>query len=191
MSLGEILGIVGIVVGIVAIITGVLAARRWGNRRRRLMFEFRSAPLIAAGSPDRSGLLKVTFRDIEVPDPHLLTIRLANVGPADIATDRFDAGRPLVIRLNCTMYGLTATSHPDAITSTAVGAEGVIQLRPQLLCRGEERTIEAVVSGASDPELDSPLIDTDIVSGPAYAAELARGLGSVLADAALRGLLRV
>jgi len=78
------------------------------------------------------------------------------------------------------MYGLTGTSHSNTV-SPAIGAEAIIQLHPQLLRRGEEWIIEAVVSGTPAPELDSPLIDTDIVSEPAYAAEIARGFLSAFA----------
>jgi hypothetical protein len=163
MHLSDILAVIGIAVGVIAVVVGVLAARRWGNRRRKLLFEFRATPLIPPTASDPQGLLKVTFRDFEVPDPHLVTILLRNVSPADIATDHFDAGRPLVIRLNCQMYGITATTHRDATASTAVGADGVISMGPLLLRTGESVVIEAVVSGAGAPELDSPLVDTDVV----------------------------
>jgi hypothetical protein len=178
MDTKTILEAVAIGVAVIAIIVGVLAVRRWGNRRLRLLFESTAIPLILGGA--QSGLLKVTFRDVDVEDPHLVTILLKNVGPADISSDRFDAGRSLVVRLNCTMYGLVKTTHPESTVSTALGAEGVVELLPQLLRRGEERLVQAVVSGPPVPVLDSPLIDTDVVSGPTYTSELAQGLLAVL-----------
>lgn len=186
MSFGDILGIIGIAIAVVAIVVGVMATRRWGNRRCRLLFDFRSVPLMPLGTPNVRGLLKVTFRDIEVPDPHLITIRFKNVGPADIASDRFDAGEPLAVTLNCKMYGLTSNSHPYATTSTAVGANGVITLGPLLLRKGEEIVVEAIVSGASMPDLSSSLVDTDIVYPGDMRAEVAVGLLGTILEASLR-----
>lgn len=170
----SILTVILIAVGVVAIIVGALAARRWGNRRLRLLFEVTSLPLILGGA--QSGLLKVTFRDLEVDDPHLVTIRFRNVGSGDISSSRFDAGRPFVVNLNCSMYGIVNVTHPESTVSTATGAQGVVQFMPQLIRRSEERLVQAVVSGSPVPDHDSPLIDTDIVIGSTYSSELARGL---------------
>jgi len=187
MDTSNILTAVGIAVGVLAIIVGVFAARRWGNRRLRLLFNVTAIPLILGGA--QSGLLKVTFRDIDVDDPHLVTIRLKNVGSADISSERFDAGRPLVVNLNCTMYGVVKTTHPRSTVSTALGADGVVQLTPQLIRRGEDRVVQAVVSGPPAPALDSPLVDTDIVSGPTYASELAKGPLEVLLSVMVRRIM--
>jgi hypothetical protein len=183
MSLGDILGIVAIAVGVVAIIVGVLAARRWGNRRMRLGFECRSTPLLPLGTSTGQDLLKVTYRDFEVPDPHLVTINLRNVGPGDIASKRFDNGDPLILDLQCTMYGVTAASHPESTESTAVGAPAVIKIRPMLIPKGESIVVEAVVSGSASPDLLNPLVDTDLVPSTEPISE---ALLDVLAAALLR-----
>ncbi len=184
ITLSDALTAVGILVGVAAIVAGIFAARRWGNRRKRVLFDWRSAPLITHNAPH----LKVTFRDIEVSDPHLVILRLRNIGPADVASEHFDASRPVVIRLNCTMYGVTSATHPQATVSTAVGADGVVQMEPHLLRRAEEWIVEAVVAGSPDPILESSLIDTDIVDAPSYSSELARGAGRVFIEAAARSL---
>jgi hypothetical protein len=187
MTQTEVLAIVGIAVAVLAIIASTLAIRTWGNRRKRLAFEVRSAPLIATGGPS-ADLLKVTFRDIEVPDPHLATIRLSNIGPADISSDSFDAGRSFVVKLNCKMYGVTATTHPQSTVSTAIGSDAVIQLAPQLIAKGEEWVVEAVVSGSPSSEIESPLVDTDIVSPP-YASAIAQSFGEALLAVLLRRVI--
>jgi hypothetical protein len=191
LNLGEMLGVIAILVAIVAIIVGVLAARRWGNRRNRVVLDVHASPLIVRASSMRPGLLKVTFRDIEVENPHFVTIRLTNVGPHDLASGAFDSGRPLVIRLNCTMYGLTASSHPDVTGTGAVGSEAYVELAPVLLRTGEEWSVEAVVGGGPTPELSSWLIDTDVVEGSVYRAALASSLAKSLLASALRSFLRL
>lgn len=162
----RLLAIVGVIVGIVGLIATIAAARRWGTRRHRLLYEWGETSLL----PERGNLLKVTFRDLPVDDPYLVTIVLRNIGPGDISSQIFDGGKPLVINLGCKKwYGITRNSHPHATLSNAVGSDdAVVQLRPTLLRTGEEVAFEAVVEGKSKPELESPLIDTDIVDGPAF-----------------------
>lgn len=156
------IGIAAVIIAFVVGVATVLATRQWGNRRRKILFIYNKTALLPKGR--QPGPLQVTYHDIPVKDPHLVTLSIKNIGPSDIGSEQFDAKRPLTIRLNCTMYGLTSNSHPSSSTSTAIGEQGVLELRPQLLRRGEEWTTEAVVEGEANPELDSPLIDTDTVN---------------------------
>lgn len=168
MPSAEVLTVIGIVSAVLVGSLAIWGTRRWGTRRRRLLFECNSTSLIPP-SEDTQRLLKVTYRDLEVAEPNLVTVRLRNVGPADIASIHFDAGKPLTIRLNAIMYGLTGGAYPTHNTvSTAVGARGEIGVGPQLLRRNEEWVFEAVVSGEARPELESPLVDTDIVDVETY-----------------------
>lgn len=176
----EWLTLTAIVVTLIVGVAAVIATRRWGNRRRRLLFSYEVAPLLAEGSAN--DLLQITYRDFPVRDPHLVTVRLRNVGPADVATGHFDGGRPFLVRLNCKMYGPTRASHPGATVSTAIGAEGKIELRPHLLRKGEEWVVEAVVEGSPEPEYESPLIDTDVVEGPGYLQQAGELLSGIIID---------
>jgi hypothetical protein len=177
MSLGLWLALVAVIVAVVGVAVTIFAARRWGNRRRKVLFSYDSTPLLPVS--DERHLLEITYRDIPVKEPHLVTVRVANIGPSDIASQHFDAGRSLVVRLNCTMYGLTSNSHPHCTVSGAIGAEGVIELRPLLLHRGEEWVVEAVVQGDASPTIESPLIDTDVVDGPSAVKQLIEQLADV------------
>jgi hypothetical protein len=56
--------------------------------------------------------------------------QLKNVGPADIASQNFDGGKPVVTRHNCTMLGVTRSSHPEVTVSSAAGSEGVLGCIP-------------------------------------------------------------
>lgn len=164
LSLADWLGIAALVVALVVGAATVLAARQWGNRRRKILFTFNTTALLPKGQ--ESGPLQITYHNRPVKDPHLVAIHVKNIGPSDIGSQQFDGDRSLKIKLNCTMYGLTSNSHPSSSASTGIADQGVLELRPQLLRRGEEWTTEAVVEGEANPELDNPLIDTDTIDEP-------------------------
>lgn len=178
MDQNEWLVVAGIVVAVLVGVATVAATRRWGNRRRRLLLTVEAVPLLPPGKPD--GLLQVTYRDFPVNDPHLVTTRLRNVGPSDIATAHFDGGRPLVLRLNCKLCGVTRSSHPQSTTLPPLGAQANLEFAPQLMRCGEEWSIEAVVEGEPEAVLDSPLIDTDVIEGPSYLKQAIEALSGVV-----------
>jgi hypothetical protein len=185
------IAVISVIVAVLAIVASVWAARRYGTRRRKLLFEWSAAPLIPETRGDASPRLVVTYRDFEVKDPYLLTLRLVNVGPSDVATSHFDGGRDLVIELGCTLFGLLGSPGGDGnltTVTTAVGSDGPISLRPGLFRQGSAWSVDVVVSGRPDPRVNSPLIDTDVVDPPTYRKQLARSLATVAADAALSTL---
>ena len=113
----------------------------------------------------KPGLLEVTYRDIPVDKPHLISVILENIGPRDIPSSAFDGGNPISIAFNQTFYGLTSTSGGVRTVSPAVGtpaADAVVQLRPGLLKRGDAWSFSAVLSGPVEVSVDSPLVDTDL-----------------------------
>jgi hypothetical protein len=183
VNLGLWIALAAVVVAIIGIAATVFAARRWGNRRRRILFSCEAAPLLPIA--DENHLLEVTYRDFPVKDPHLVTVRIANIGSSDIASQHFDAGRSLIVDLNCTMFGVTSTSQPRYTVSGAIGSEGVLELRPLLLHRGEEWVVEAVVSGEVNAVLDCPLIDTDVVEGAPALKQLAQQLAEIAVSVSL------
>jgi hypothetical protein len=172
------LTVAGFVLALVAIPVSVIATWHWGNRRRKILFAWEATALVpgAHGSP---GELGVTYRGLPVNDPYLLRLSLLNAGPKDLATADFDNNQPLVIALDCTMYGLLHSSHPRSTLTNALGGEGVIKLNPVLLRHRDEWSVEAVVGGVPSPEIDSPLIDTAIIT-PSNRAELAVEVAGVI-----------
>jgi hypothetical protein len=159
----DVLALSALVVAILATPVTVWATRQWGNRRARVEFVFSSTPLL----PDQvsPGLLAVTFRDIPVKDPHLVSVTLRNTGPRDISTATFDNDRPMSVRFNQTFYGLTAVRGGAHTVSPAVGTppeDAIVQLKPLLLKRGEAWSFSAVLSGPVEVSIDAPLIDTEV-----------------------------
>jgi hypothetical protein len=177
-----------LIVAVLGIPITVLATRAYGNRRARLLFNCRAVPLLPES--DKHGLVKVTYRDFDVDNPHLVTISLANIGPIDIASAAFDQGRGIRVDLkNTTFYGVVSV--PPAkdrgeIVSQAVGTEdGYILLGPALLRRRQVWTVEVLVSGDPNPELTSSLINTDIVSSEEDGLTVGIRVGSAALSAAI------
>lgn len=176
MSLGDTLTIAVIVVAVIAIVVGFWAARRYGNRRGVVLFTHDSTQLIPDLPLSAQDLLKVEYRDIPVPDPHLLNLRLQNVGPRDIPSSSFDAERPVTIKTNCKFYGFVSLSHPKQTVGPAIGSDGVIDIRPMLLKKAEVWEVSAIISGKPVVEIDIPLVDVNVLDKKTFDAKVARSL---------------
>ena len=103
MATGDKTALAALIVAVVGIPAAVLATRQYGNRRRKLLFDWSATPLIRRRETED---IAVTYQGEPVKDPHILTLTIANVGPADIGSSHFDGGRPLRIDLlGCYLYG--------------------------------------------------------------------------------------
>lgn len=161
MDSGTWIGLAALLVAILAIPTTIFATRQWGTRRARLEVEVNATPLLPEDA--RPGLLEVTYRDIPVEEPYLVSVTLRNSGPRDVATKMFDGERSITAKFDQTFYGLTATQGGIGVTSPGIGAEAaIVAVRPGLLKRGESWSFSAVTSGPVDVSVDAPLIDTDV-----------------------------
>lgn len=151
-----------LVVAMVAIPVTIWATRRWGNRRGKISVSISSIALI----PDGSKSLEVTYRDIPVPSPHLVTVVLRNSGPKDISSSMFDSGMPITVSFDSTFYGVTAVHGGIKLISSGVGAmppNSTIGVSPGLLRRKSEWSFSAVVTGPVEVGIESTLIDTDLI----------------------------
>lgn len=179
MTFSEWLAVGALVVAVIAIPVTFIATRNYGNRRRQVVFTCDSTALMPSAHSDE---LKVTWRGQPVDDPHLVVFRLQNVGPADIASTHFDGGRDLVVRLNANFYGLISTTHREHTVAEAVGAGGVVRLKPVLLRRRDIWSFEALVSGPPRVELTGPLVDTDMADASDAMAIAKRANDAALAQ---------
>lgn len=163
MDVGSWFGLAALIVAIIAIPATVLATRQWGNRRARLDVEIEAIPLLPEDA--RPGVLEVTYRDIPVDEPHLVSVTFRNSGPRDLASEMFDGGRSITVKFDQIFYGLTAVQGGIKTQSPAIGIgaeDAVVSVHPGLLKRGESWSFSAVTTGPVDVTVDSPLIDTDI-----------------------------
>lgn len=127
------IGWAALVVAVVAIPVTVWATRKWGNRNARLDLSVTAAAILPNGV--KPGPLAVTYRDLPVDDPHLVTVALTNAGPRDLTSAHFDGAKPFVIRSDRMFYGVTESAGNPQISSPGVGAAGAeatVCLRPAL-----------------------------------------------------------
>ncbi|MDT0353635.1 hypothetical protein [Pseudonocardia charpentierae] len=158
------LALSALIVAVVAVPISILATRRWGNRRARVSISIVSVPLLPDGV--REGTIEVSFRDIPVKDPHLVTVEIRNSGPRDLSSDMFDRGESIAIKFDQVFYGLTSSHGGVRTASPAIGTrppEAIVFVRPALLKRREAWTFNAVTSGPVNVAIEAPLVDTDVV----------------------------
>lgn len=121
----------------------------------------------------KDSVLKVTFNELPIENPHLVFLHLQNIGPQDIASDDFDSQRRIVLNLNCKFYVLIKGSHPKSTFGPAVGADCIIEIAPLLLKRGEAWELALIVSGPPELKSEIPLKNTDVLDKRAFDAKVA------------------
>ncbi|POH75165.1 hypothetical protein CVS27_00705 [Arthrobacter glacialis] len=145
--------------------------RKFGNRRRKLLFAWDAVQLIA-GTSRAKGALEVSYGGTPVVDPYILQITLKNIGSADISSSHFDAMRNLEIVLPngyLTVVDINSVDVEPDIDQIA----NRIRIKPVLLRRGARVSLDVLVDGNPEVQLDSPLQNTDIarIDPVARAAE--------------------
>lgn len=151
-----------LVVAVIAIPVAIWATRRWGNRRGRISVSISSTALI----PEGSSRLEVTYRNVAVHSPHLVTVVFRNSGPKDISSSMFDSGKPTAVSFDTTFYGVTSVQGGVNLISRAIGAtppDSIVEIAPGLLRRKAEWSFSAVVTGPVEVAIASTLIDTDLI----------------------------
>jgi hypothetical protein len=167
-QLSEIIAFWALVVALVGIPITIWTTRKWGTRRSKLLVAFSSTGLLATQTA--SDNLKVSFRDLPVGDPHLVSVLVKNTGPNDITRDQFDGGKPLGIALNSILYGAVQIRSSDGISPGLItGGIGdknaIVGFQPALLPKGTEWVADFIVSGPATPKVVGRLVNTDIVEG--------------------------
>jgi len=177
-----VLAIVAIVVAVAAGALGVWAARRYGNRRGKILLTWEYTPLMPSIPEDASGKLRVTYNDAPVTEPHLVLLRLQNVGSKDLTSGDFNEKQSLPVNLNCRVEGLLTSNRPQHVRAVQIEApapKGLIEIAPLLLKRRQVLAVTAIVSGRPRIEVEpdsEPLINVDIIDKRSFDSETARSL---------------
>ena len=155
----------------VAVLISWFFGRKYGNRKRRLLFTWDAVQLMAETTRAK-GALEVSYGGTPVGDPYMLQITVKNIGPVDITSSDFDAARPLDIFLPAgylTVVDITQMG----VSATVDQSPGCISIEPVLLRRGAVISFDVLVDGKPNVQLDSPLINTELNNTDATARTLA------------------
>lgn len=139
--------------------------------------------LLARGSAIND--LKVTYRDFDIEDPHLVSLLLRNIGPNDITREQFEDGGFRIELLHSKLYGLVQNESSDGENPTLVMSGGigtddaVLRFQPTLLPKGTEWTVEAIVSGPAKPTVRGRLGNTDVIDGATTSRPVLGALANI------------
>jgi len=157
MGIEVLVSIIGIVI---TTVVSVWTFRRM-NPKRQLRYRLEASPLLAndAGAADR---LTIALEGQPVTTPQIVTLSLWSSGRADIGSNAFDAGTPLIFDLGVPI----AQQFPVAATSDArleVVPPDKIVLRPALIHSKFHSTVRVIVDGAPALHVNRVLPDIDVV----------------------------
>lgn len=169
--------VVAVIIGVLAMVITVRVSRR---RRGKLLVAHTSTILLTEGVS--SSFLKVTYRDIPVQNPHLVTLLVKNIGPDDITSEHFHGGEPLVVSVKGTWYGIIETESTkgtkfSVLTDPIGDKNATVRFPPAHLPKGGEWRLKFIVSGPAIPEISGSLVNVDIVQGETTSSAVLRVLG--------------
>jgi hypothetical protein len=165
---GALIGWATFLVGLAAIAVSVLLYL-WGRRppepRSELVRNLNAVRLLARDLGDQeTGNLKVMYRDRTLGDPYLATLSVESLGQKDIASTRFDAGKPLVFDLSVPIVAALGSPSGSAAAESCLtlGDSGLVEIAPHLIREGLVLNVEVLTEGCPLLTVDSPLVEVDI-----------------------------
>lgn len=165
MDLWTVAGAIGAI-----LIVPVAIWAAWYTRQLRkpeLLLSVVSTPL-QVNSPRAAEGLGVSWNEVPVRNPWLVQVTIENVGTVDLASERFDRGRAIVLDLGeaetKALLGIaSSTVWPAPTLETANGRAGSRIVFDANLVHPKEGFEGAfLVSGSPSPKWDHHLIDTTI-----------------------------
>ncbi|MGA1838468.1 hypothetical protein VD659_16235 [Herbiconiux sp. 11R-BC] len=149
--------------GVIAAIVIPLAIYRRQTPRHELWYDYSSQSLTPVAPSPLAGRLKVEIDGHPVAEPYTLNFRIWSVGTADVRSDAFDAGSPMVISLGAVVLGQYASvSAVNAeLVKHEVGTDRIV-IQPSLIRRDTAMTFRLIVDGKPEVSIVSPLADVSL-----------------------------
>ncbi|MFK4637207.1 hypothetical protein [Paenarthrobacter histidinolovorans] len=145
MNIIELAGIIGAIFAVVAVVVAVAQYYR-SNPKQRLTLKADSVALIRTRQP----LLSVSYDGEEIIDPRLVTATLECTGRTDIASARFDAGRPIMLQTgSARVVALLGTNDPAHQIALSEDRQ-TITIGPTLLRRKDRVTVRFLMDGQGE-----------------------------------------
>jgi hypothetical protein len=138
---GALIGWATFFAGIAAIAVSALLYLR-GRRpepRSELVQRLGVVKLLARDFGDQeAGNLKIMYRDRVLSNPHLVSVFIESRSRTDIASARFDAGKPLVFNLRVPIVAPLGSPSGSAVAEDCLTLEnaGLVEIAPHLIREG-------------------------------------------------------
>ncbi len=110
--------------------------------------------------------LSISYGTLPLKDPHVIALEIGNVGRLPIRSEEFDQQRNLAFTLNAPIVKVLSIEHQpiSAPAPTITVSDDKIELKPELIMRGETIEVAVLVDGpiGSIETALNPLGDVDI-----------------------------
>lgn len=143
---------------------------RTSNPKRRLVYEWRSTPLLAVDSA-QSGI-EVQVNQTTLKDPYLVHLRIWSDSRADIPSSCFDQNRPLSLDFDTPPLKIVDSQNSSILIGPNVKspASGLCVL-PGLIKKTDLSTVSFITEGQPNRfEHSDSLTDIDVVEAPKAAS---------------------
>ncbi|MBF4514119.1 hypothetical protein ITJ66_16660 [Plantibacter sp. VKM Ac-2885] len=149
------------VLGIIIATALTIYVYRRTNPKRVIRYRVEITPLL--GQNPVSSQLTVTLGPQAVANPHIVAITVWSSGRADISSQSFDGGVPMVFELGALIIEVNPASTPQD-PPIVVRAQTQLELRPSLLRKGFQSHLQVVVDGAPTIGVTHALIDIPVIA---------------------------
>jgi hypothetical protein len=160
------LGIVGLIIGVGSIIVSIGIAL-WQRRPKRVIYDVSAnRRLITPTSYETSGALHVKFADRTLKDPHLIVVRVANDGKAEIRPEDWETPFTLKMRSEIIDSAVVGTSSDGLNAFIGVREPHEVRCSKMLLNTGEWFDIQMLVDGQEDvPDVSARIAGAKLTPG--------------------------
>ncbi len=157
--------VVAAIVGTLALIgVGYQVVGYYGEHpRRRIEYVVRTTRMVP--EHDNVEELEVFVRNIKIEDPHIVSVTIISNSRADIPSTLFDAGKPIIIRVD--RGGAVTLNQPSAGTIDIDGGRGEglewaeFHVPPQLIRKRSRGSVTFISAGVPSVTVKSPLIEVE------------------------------
>lgn len=148
-------------IAIPALVTILIYRRQ--SPKRALWWSYETDPLTPTASTALSGRLEVVLDGVAVSEAHFLRLSFWSTGKADVPSDSFDSGQPVVFSSSVPIIGPSEPPVIVGLDPSAVSIVGQeIRVNPTLLRRDCAVDIRVITSGSADVVERSSIVDVGL-----------------------------
>jgi hypothetical protein len=134
---------------------------RQSHPKRVVRYRTEVSPLLGDGGGAMNGRLTVSMGGVPISEPHTVSLTVWSSGRADIPSQTFDRGTPIVFNLGVPILE-TMPGDPTSGPQIELKSPSELALPPTLLRKGFESRIRVLVDGVPTVTVRHALIDIEV-----------------------------